>query len=115
VRKHFLTSSFYEHLRNRGYPTNAIDSSFHEVNWNQRRTLLEPKVKAKRAGADAFFLEYRGCVFSNRNAPGNNELRRDLNLSLEELRQQGAGRDIFPRRAFFAVWSALPLGYTLRR
>ena len=107
--------TFYEHLRNRGYPSKAVDSSFREVNWNQRSTLLEPKGKAKRAGDDAFFLEYRGCVFSNRNAPGTDALRRDINLSLEELRQQGAGRDIFPKRAFFAVRSALPLGCILQQ
>jgi hypothetical protein len=38
-----------------------------------------------------------------------------INLSLDELRLQGAGRDIFPKSAFFAIWSALPLGSILRR
>lgn len=104
---------FYEHLRNRGYPVKAIDSSFREINWLQRRKLLE--LKAIKSGNEAFFAQYRGCVFSNRNAPGTNQLRRRVDLSLDELRQQGRGRDIFPDHAFFSVRSALPLGHLLRR
>ena len=82
---------FYDHLRNRGYPIQAIDSSFHKVNWNQRRKMLEPAMRIEPN--DSLFLEYRGCVFSNRNAPGTDELRGNINLSLEELRhpEQGAG------------------------
>ena len=104
---------FYEHLRNRGYPVKAIDSSFREINWLQRRKLLE--LKPIKSGNEAFFAQYRGCVFSNRNAPGTNQLRRRVDLSLDELRQQGRGRDIFPDHAFFSVRSALPLGHLLRR
>ena len=106
---------FYDHLRNRGYPVKAIDSSFRKVNWNQRRSLLAPKTKTEQD--DSFFHEYRGCVFSNRNAPGTDQLRGSINLSLEELREagQGAGRAIFPPKAFFAVRSALPLASILRR
>ncbi len=36
-----------------------------------------------------------------------------MDLSLEELREQGRGRDIVPPRASFALWSAIPMGYTL--
>lgn len=105
--------TFYEHLRNRGYPVKAIDSSFREISWNQRRIMLEPKTA--KTGNDAFFAEYSGCVFSHRNAPGSDQLRRSVNLSLCELRGQGEGRDIFPAKAFFALRSALPLGHLLRR
>ncbi len=78
---------FYKHLRNRGYSTRAIDSTFRRINWNQRSKMLEPK---KRAADDTFFAQYRACVFSNRNAPGSAELRASsMDLSLEELRQQG--------------------------
>ena len=103
---------FYSHLRNRGYPTRAIDSTFRTINWNQRSKMLEPK---KRVADDKFFAQYRGCVFSNRNAPGSAELRVEMDLSLEELREQGQGRDIFPPRAFFALRSALPMGHMLPR
>lgn len=105
---------FYEHLRNRGYPARAIDSCFRSFNWNQRRNMLTPKPK-KRACDDSFFEQYRGCVFSSRNAPGVDQLRGSINLSLEELRCQGAGAEIFPQHAFFAVKSALPMGCILRR
>jgi hypothetical protein len=103
---------FYSHLRNRGYPTRAIDSTFRTVNWNQRSKMLEPR---KRAADDKLFAQYRGCVFSNRNAPGSAELQAEMDLSLEELREQGQGRDIFPPHAFFALRSALPMGYILPR
>mmetsp|Transcript_40948 Transcript_40948/g.85450 ORF Transcript_40948/g.85450 Transcript_40948/m.85450 type:complete len:573 (-) Transcript_40948:730-2448(-) len=103
---------FYSHLRNRGYPSKAIDSTFRTINWNQRSKMLEPK---KRVADDKFFAQYRGCVFSNRNAPGSAELRMEMDLSLEELREQGQGRDIFPPCAFFASRSALPMGYILPR
>jgi hypothetical protein len=83
---------FYSHLHNRGYPSKAIDSMFRTVNWNQRSKMLELK---KRVADDKFFAQYRGCVFSNRNAPGSVELRMETDLSLEELREQGQGRDIF--------------------
>ena len=103
---------FYKHLRKRGYPTRAIDSTFRSINWNQRSKMLEPR---KRVADDKFFAQYRACVFSNRNAPGSAELRVDMDLSLEELREQGQGRDIFPPRAFFALRSALPMGHALPR
>ena len=103
---------FYSHLRNRGYPSKAIDATFRTINWNQRSKMLEPK---KRAADDHFFGQYRGCVFSTRHAPGSAELRTEMDLSLEELREQGQGRDIFPSRAFFALRSALPMGHTLPR
>jgi hypothetical protein len=66
--------------------------------------MLVPK---KRVADDNFFAQYRGCVFSNRNAPGSAELRVEMDLSLEELREQGRGRDIFSPRAFFALRSVL--------
>jgi hypothetical protein len=103
---------FYSHLRNRGYPTRAIDSTFRAINWNQRSKMLEPR---QHAADDKFFAQYRACVFSNRNAPGSAELRESMDLSLEELREQGQGRDIFPPRAFFALRSALPMGHFLPR
>ena len=105
---------FYAHLRNRGYPAKAIDACFRGVDWNQRRKALEPKAKV-RGDDDAFFVQYRACVFTNRNAPGTDELRQSVNLSLDDLRLHGAGRDIFPPRAYFAVKSALPMGSVLRR
>ena len=103
---------FYSHLRNRGYPSKAIDSTFRTVNWNQPSKMLEPK---KRAADDKLSAQYRCCVFSNRNAPRSAELRMEMDLSLEELREQGLGRDIFPPRAFFALRSALPMGHILPR
>jgi hypothetical protein len=72
--------------------------------------MLEPK---KRVSDDKFFAQYSGCIFSNRNAPGSAELQAEMDLSLEELREQGQGRDNFPPRAFFTLRSALPMGYTL--
>ena len=106
--------SFYEHLRNRGYPARAIDSCFRSFNWNQRRKMLAPKLST-RSDDDSFFDQYQGCVFSCRNAPGVDQLRGSINLSLEGLRRRGAGAEIFPRRAFFAVKSAFPMGCNLRR
>ena len=100
----------YSHLRKRGYPSKPIDSTFRTVNWNQPSKMLEPK---RRAADDKRFARYRGCVFSNRNAPGSAELRMEMDLSLEELRGQGQGRDIFPPSALFATWRALPIGYLL--
>jgi hypothetical protein len=72
--------------------------------------MLEPK---KRVADDRFFARYRGCVFSNRNAPGGAELWVEMDFSLEELRERGRGRDIFPLRALFTLRSSLPMGYTL--
>ncbi len=74
--------------------------------------MLEPK---NRVADDKFFAQYRGCVFSNRNGPGSAELRIEMDLSLEELREQGQGRDIFPSCAFFALQSAIPMGHILPR
>jgi hypothetical protein len=70
----------YSHLRNRGYPSKLIDSTFHTINWNQRSKMLEPK---KRVAEDRFFAQYRGCVFSNRNAQGSAALRVEMDFSLE--------------------------------
>jgi hypothetical protein len=77
---------FYSHLRNRGFPSKAIDSTFRTINWNQRSKMLEPK---KRVADDKFFAQYRGYVFSNINAQGSVELRMEMDLSLEKLREQG--------------------------
>ena len=107
--------TFYEHLRDRGYPAKVIDTCFHEINWNQRRRMLEPKLKVMDDDSDALFVQYRGCVFSNRSAPGSSELQRGIDLSLNDLRKHGSGNEIFPPRAFFAVKSALPMGSVLRR
>jgi hypothetical protein len=106
--------SFYEHLHNRDYPACAIDSCFRSFNWNQRRKMLAPKLKT-RSGDDSFFDQYQGCVFSCRNAQGIDQLRGSINLSLEGLCRRGAGAEIFPPRAFFAVKSAFPMGCNLRR
>ena len=104
---------FYEHLRNRGYPAKAINACFREINWNQRQKMLEPK--KRKDVQDTFFTKYRGCVFSSRNAPGINALRQELNLSLDDLRRDSAGHDIFPQRAYFAVKSAMSMASILRR
>lgn len=106
--------NFYEHLRNRGYPPRAIDSCFRSFNWNQRREMLVPKLKT-RSNSNSFFDQYQGCVFSCRNAPGVDQLRGSVNLSLDGLRRHGTGAEIFPSRAFFAVKSAFPMGCILRR
>ncbi len=84
---------FYSHLRNRGYQSKAIDTTFRKVNWNQRSKMLEPK---KRVADDKFFAQYRSCIFSNRNTQGSAELQAEMDLSLEELLEQGQGRSIFP-------------------
>ena len=102
---------FYSHLRNRGYPSKAIDASFRTINWDQRGKMLEPR---KRVVDDQFFAQYRGCAF-HRNAPGSAELRTETDLSLEERREHGQGRDIFPSCAFFARRSALSMGHFLPR
>jgi len=81
-------ATFYSHLRNRGYPSKAIDSTFRTINWNQPSKMLEPK---KRMVDDRFFAQYRGCVFSNRNAPGTDTLQGTTNLSLDELRSARYG------------------------
>jgi hypothetical protein len=62
-----------------------------------------------------FFAQYRGCVFSNKNVSGSAELQAEMDLLLEELREQGEGRDNFPSSAFFALLSVLPMGRFLRR
>ncbi len=64
---------------------------------------------------EKLIAQYRNCIFSNRNKPGSAELRMETDLSLEELREQGQERDIFPPRAIFALQSALPMGYILSR
>jgi hypothetical protein len=76
--------------------------------------MLTPKLKT-RSDDSSFFDQYRGCVFSCRNAPGIDQLRGSINLSLEGLRRQGIGAEIFPPRAFFTVKSAFPMGCILRR
>ena len=97
---------FYDHVRNRGYPAKAIAACFREINWNQRRKMLEPK---KKAGQDEniFFSQYRRCVFSTRNAPGIHALRQEMDLSLHGLQCHDAERDIFSQRTHFAVKSAM--------
>jgi hypothetical protein len=87
-----------EHLQNRGYPVKAIDATFSSINWNQRQKILGLKMPAEGTN-DTFFAAYSGCVFSNRNAPGTDQLRGFMNLSLIEMRTQEDGqesRDIFP-------------------
>ena len=74
--------------------------------------MLQPR---KHQEKDTFFSQYKGCVFSNRNAPGSAELHKVINLSLIDLQEQGAGREIFPAHAFFATQSAFPMGYMLTR
>ena len=110
---------FYSHLRNIGYPSKAIDSTFRTINWNQRSKMLEPK---KRVADDTFFAQYRGCVFSNRNAPGSAELQAEMDRGrawTSRSRSCGnkalEGQDIFPPRAFFALRSALPMVHLLPR
>ena len=103
---------FCNHLRERGYPVRAIDSVFKEINWNQRAKMLQPREHQEK---DTFFSQYKGCVFSNRNAPGSAELHKVINLSLIDLQEQGAGREIFPTHAFFATKSAFPMGHMLTR
>ncbi len=69
-------------------------------------------------------LQTIGSSLSTVAASSRTETRRELrscgwpvemDLLLEELREQGRGRDISSPRAFFASWSALPMGYTLPR
>jgi hypothetical protein len=111
---------FYDHLRNRGFPAaaKAIDACFREIDWNQRRKMLEPRNKTVQDDK-GFFCQYRGCVFSTRNAPGTDALRHSINLSLDGLRQcdaeHDAELDMFPRHAYFAVKSAMPMASILRR
>jgi hypothetical protein len=64
---------------------------------------------------EMFFATYRGCVFSTRNAPGSDQLKGCLDLSLKALQEDSEGKEIFPSRGFFATKSALPLGYALRK
>ncbi len=70
-------------------------------------------VRQQRVADDRFLAQYCGCVFSNRNVQGSAELLVKMDLSLEQLWEQGRGRDIFPPRAFFALRSVLQMGYTL--
>ena len=37
----------------------------------------------------------------------------EMDLSLEDPREQGQGPNIFPPSALFATWRALPIGYLL--
>ena len=103
---------FYDHLRQRGYPATAINPIFHKISWSKRQELLEERSRGKN---ESFFATYRGCVISARNAPGCRQLQGKLDLSLDTLRIDSMGREIFPPRAFFSVKSALPMGCTLRR
>jgi hypothetical protein len=103
---------FYNHLREKGYPVKAIDSAFKEINWNQREQMLKPRERQEK---DMFFSQYKGCVFSNRNAPGSAQLHKGINLSLKDLQEQESGREIFPTHAFFAIQSAFPMGHILPR
>jgi hypothetical protein len=64
---------------------------------------------------EIFFATYRGCVFSTRNAPGSDQLKGTLDLSLKALQEDSEGGEIFPARGFFATKSAFPMGYALRK
>ena len=103
---------FYDHLRRRGYPASAISSTFQKVSWNQRQQILNPKAECEN---EIFFATYRGCVFSTRNAPGSDQLKGSLDLSLKALQEDSEGGEIFPGRGFFATKSAFPMGYALRK
>ena len=103
---------FYDHLRRRGYPAAAISSTFRKVSWSQRQHVLNPKMKSEN---EIFFATYRGCVFSTRNAPGSDQLKGTLDLSLKALQEDSEGGEIFPARGFFATKSAFPMGYALRK
>jgi hypothetical protein len=85
----------------RGCPSKAVDSKFRTISWNQRSKMLEHVADYK------FFAQYCCCVFSNRNKPGSAELLVEMDLSLEELRRQGQGRDTFPPRTLFVLQSSL--------
>ena len=103
---------FYDHLRRRGYPAAAISSTFRKVSWSQRQHVLNPKMKSEN---EIFFATYRGCVFPTRNAPGSDQLKGNLDLSLKALQEDSEGGEIFPARGFFATKSAFPMGYALRK
>jgi hypothetical protein len=104
-------AAFYSHLRNRGYPSRAINATFRKVNWNQRSKMLEPRKREQ--DDDKFFAQYRACV---RNAPGVRSCGPGwTSRSRSCSREQGQRRDIFPPRAFFALRSALPMVHILPR
>ena len=107
---------FYNHLRARGYPAYAIRSAFSKVCWSDRPRFLYEK-DAPSNKNEKFFETYRGCVFSVRNAPGVDNLKQQLDLSLQSLCNdyEGVENGIFPARAFFSISGAMPLGFYLRR
>jgi len=84
--------------------------------WKDRHRFLYGDDKPSTQN-DNFFAPYRGCVLSVRNSPGVDQLKDQLDLSLEPLHKDWNERDngIFPERAFFSTKSALPLGFYLRR
>jgi hypothetical protein len=85
---------FYSHLRNRGYPSRAINATFRKVNWNQHIKMLETRKRDQ--DEDKFFAQYRACVFSNRNEQGIAELRARMDLSLKELQNKARGATSYP-------------------
>ncbi len=106
------------HLRKRGSPTRAIDSTFRSIKWKQRNKMREPRKRAD----DKLLVRYRACVFSNRHAPGSangHGLRTGMVCERawtsrdSELRQAGLGRDMLLSHALFALRSALPMGHIL--
>ena len=105
---------FYEHLRRRGYPHRILFRAFDQVSWNQREQILTRKGQRPEARKNHFFETYRGCVFSIRNAPGIDAIKRKMDLSLDELRDQ-SDWDIFPPKAFFSVKSATRLACYIKR
>jgi hypothetical protein len=84
------------------------------VSWNQREQILTRKGQRPEARKNHFFETYRGCVFSIRNAPGIDTIKRKMDLSLDELRDQ-SDWDIFPPKAFFSVKSAPRLASYIKR
>ena len=72
----------------RGCPAYAIKSTFRAISWNQKPDLLKRKIQGKVDSSKEFSAEFRGCVFSTRNAPGCNPLQENnMNLSLKQLEQ----------------------------
>ena len=102
---------FYHHLRTRGYPRRYLSAVFQEVTWTRRAQILN---RTSKKASDDFFITYKACVLTLRNAPEWPLLKERLDLRLTELVSSTYG-DIFPPRVFLAQSHAPRLGSIFKR
>jgi hypothetical protein len=91
----------YSHLRNRGYPSKAIHSTFRTVTWNQRSKMLELKKRgAFVCSVPRLRLLQQKCAGECGAADGDGPLARGA----ARARPGASSPDIFTPRDFCAIY-----------